>query len=111
MPAPELRIRDEQQFRIRRDQHLTDLPPACLGRTMVKTAGPTPRFIIDNWAAWSSDLETEEEWDLFFGSQAKIADEQHAKKADVEFLPAMQRRHQSDLKHDRERRRSFAIGL
>lgn len=64
---------------------------------MVKTAGPTPRFIIDNWAAWSSDLETEEEWDLFFGSQAKIADEQHAKKADVEFLPAMQRRRLSSL--------------
>lgn len=54
-------------------------------------------IVIDNWAAWSSGVETEEQWKRFFGAGANIVDDRHAGKANVEFLTAMQRRRGSSL--------------
>ena len=46
--------------------------------------------MIDHWVAWSSGLETPE--GHFFYSQAQIANEGDAAKANVEFLPLKHRR-------------------
>lgn len=52
---------------------------------------------IENWSAWTSGIETPEQWASFFTNNESLPSSKDVEKADVSFLPAMQRRRLSPL--------------
>lgn len=52
------------------------------------------QFAIENWAAWAPGLESAGQWQAFFDAPQALADDE---RADVAFMPAMQRRRLSPL--------------
>jgi len=55
------------------------------------------QFHINHWAAWSAGIETPEQWSTLFNSQQMPVFSEGVDKADVSFIPAMQRRRLSPL--------------
>lgn len=52
------------------------------------------QFSVDNWCAWAPGLATAEDWQTYFNAPYTLPDDE---RADVSFLPAMQRRRLSPL--------------
>ena len=57
----------------------------------------TPILNIESWAAWTQGVQTHEQWQALFSHGYNLPKHDAAIKADVSFLPAMQRRRLSPL--------------
>ncbi|NRB38722.1 MAG: beta-ketoacyl synthase chain length factor [Pseudomonadales bacterium] len=57
----------------------------------------TPTFNVESWAAWTQGVQTPEQWQALLNKGYNLPKHDAAIKADVSFLPAMQRRRLSPL--------------